>query len=669
MSGKLKQRLYLGLKTKLVFVAFTIGLTGTIVFLTFFGFFNTAPVKEAKAYTTETIPAGSFIVNMGVVPQTFSNALKPYGMIYELTNTYNVPVKWVIEPSKAKDGNDFTHNGVTYRGGAFIIPAPFINATVSTVIDTWQTAGVSGNYSVSGMNLPVYMEITSFPLVIIDSLSMNDSIIINYFNNAGIPATAYNKGAPSTINSCHDTWVNPHGDPTWPTHGYLHDFVTTQKSFIWMQCHAVSMMESCAETVAPFRQLNYLTTDGLQCYQAGKCQSNSESHAKAVPGSVAYFHPSDPVMQFLGGISSIASGGSERWFIPKTTGGWLATTKRLITVGTTSSPKEGVQMVYGPAYGDSTNGYVMYMGGHDMNSGSTGDMIAGQRAFFNFLLLAGKQKAPSISPAVAGIINANASDTFTVDVTGGTAPFNYSWTSSAGGMFSDPNADSTIYNSPHTLTPLQTIITCVVTDACGRRSFFSQVLNINASALPITLISFEGKVHQNNMALLNWITGTEKNNDFFTIEKSNDAVNFTTLRNVPSKGNSNNVQYYSTVDETPFAGINFYRLSQTDLDGTREVLKDIKVDFTPSRNKNRISAWPNPFSNTLTVGLNRGEAGTVSIKIRGLQGRVFFEQDYDIDDQTSEITLGSLSQLPRGNYIVTVERNEEVSEGFKVSKY
>jgi hypothetical protein len=37
-----------------------------------------------KAQTTKTIKAGSFIIDMGVVPQTVGNGLKPYGLIYDL---------------------------------------------------------------------------------------------------------------------------------------------------------------------------------------------------------------------------------------------------------------------------------------------------------------------------------------------------------------------------------------------------------------------------------------------------------------------------------------------------------------------------------------------------------------------------------------------------------
>ena len=102
----------------------------------------------------ETIPSGSFIINMGVLPQTAGNALKPYGMIYELVKDHAVPVKWVINTAKAKDGIDFSYNGIDYRGGPFIIPAPFRTGAVNGRIAYWQSQGVVGITTTAPITVP-----------------------------------------------------------------------------------------------------------------------------------------------------------------------------------------------------------------------------------------------------------------------------------------------------------------------------------------------------------------------------------------------------------------------------------------------------------------------------------------------------------------------------------
>lgn len=88
---------------------------------------------------TETFDAGAYIVNMGITPQTEKNALKPYGMIYDLIKNHKVMVKWCINPAKAKDGNDFSHNGVNYKGGPFIIPAEYRSSAVNARINYWKS--------------------------------------------------------------------------------------------------------------------------------------------------------------------------------------------------------------------------------------------------------------------------------------------------------------------------------------------------------------------------------------------------------------------------------------------------------------------------------------------------------------------------------------------------
>ena len=69
--------------------------------------FSVSIGAAAQTTTNVTIPAGSFIINMGVLPQTVANGLKPYGLVYELLAN-GCPVDWVINGSKVKDGADFS---------------------------------------------------------------------------------------------------------------------------------------------------------------------------------------------------------------------------------------------------------------------------------------------------------------------------------------------------------------------------------------------------------------------------------------------------------------------------------------------------------------------------------------------------------------------------------
>ncbi|MDQ3046826.1 MAG: T9SS type A sorting domain-containing protein [Bacteroidota bacterium] len=86
------------------------------------------------------------------------------------------------------------------------------------------------------------------------------------------------------------------------------------------------------------------------------------------------------------------------------------------------------------------------------------------------------------------------------------------------------------------------------------------------TALPIELLSFSGKSMAEKNQLI-WETATETGNDFFTIERSTDAVNFMAISDVDGAGNSTRTIRYSTNDDFPLSGVSYYRLKQTDFNG------------------------------------------------------------------------------------------------------
>jgi hypothetical protein len=100
--------------------------------------------------------------------------------------------------------------------------------------------------------------------------------------------------------------------------------------------------------------------------------------------------------------------------------------------------------------------------------------------------------------------------------------------------------------------------------------------NLNCSAqysiqdtgiiLPIDLISFGSDARPDRIDI-KWITGTEINNDFFSIERSRDMNSWEVLGFVPGAGNSSVPLNYSFSDLRPLDGLAYYRLKQTDFDG------------------------------------------------------------------------------------------------------
>ncbi|HEX8334174.1 MAG TPA: hypothetical protein VF622_16250, partial [Segetibacter sp.] len=189
----------------------------------------------------ETIPTGSKIINMGVMPQTAANGLKPYGLVYQLL-VNKVPVKWVINPNKVKDGIDFVHNGVQYKGSAFIINSSYLTPAINTLISQWVAKGVVVNTSVSPFTANVYKTLTIEPRWVIDA---SQTIIARkYFEHAEIPSTAWTYKQPSQLNGCDDIFILPHADANWNQHKNLYYWNRDYKGAIWVGCYAATGLEN-----------------------------------------------------------------------------------------------------------------------------------------------------------------------------------------------------------------------------------------------------------------------------------------------------------------------------------------------------------------------------------------------------------------------------------------
>lgn len=117
--------------------------------------------------------------------------------------------------------------------------------------------------------------------------------------------------------------------------------------------------------------------------------------------------------------------------------------------------------------------------------------------------------------------------------------------------------------------------------------------------LPITLLSFDAKICGENVCLA-WQTATERNNDFFTIEKSTNGINWEFVTNIDAAGNSQTILNYETMDQHPFSGLSYYRLMQTDYDGRSTYSAMDKVQFAYN-GEAHFTIYPNPSSDKVTI--------------------------------------------------------------------
>jgi hypothetical protein len=217
------------------------------------------------------IPSGSLVIDLGVAPQTSGNGLKPYGLVFDLVKNGQIPVTWVINPAKTSNTDvDFTVDGRSFVGSAFIIPAPYV-AAAQAKINLWKSKGVVVyGPTVASATVPTFKILTGFSNVLLDA--QTGKIAQAYLTEAGLPA--FPLGAPSALNSCTDMFAMPHADPTFAIHGVLKSYVTNG-GFLWSGCHAVSVLENVdGPDAGTAPDLNFLSTAGLIPFG---------SHVAAVP--------------------------------------------------------------------------------------------------------------------------------------------------------------------------------------------------------------------------------------------------------------------------------------------------------------------------------------------------------------------------------------------------
>ncbi len=122
----------------------------------------------------------------------------------------------------------------------------------------------------------------------------------------------------------------------------------------------------------------------------------------------------------------------------------------------------------------------------------------------------------------------------------------------------------------------------------------------SGTPLPVELIGFEASATEEGDVALRWSTASEQDNDFFTIQRSLDAQQWENVVIVPGAGNSEERIDYEALDDNPVPGNSYYRLKQTDFDGSFDFSSVVKVTVGET-SSGSFSLYPNPAHDRLTL--------------------------------------------------------------------
>lgn len=177
--------------------------------------------------------------------------------------------------------------------------------------------------------------------------------------------------------------------------------------------------------------------------------------------------------------------------------------------------------------------------------------------------------------------------------------------------------------------------------------------------LTVQYLTFHGTV-KDQYAELKWTTGPENEALQFYVERSTDAVNFTTIGSVDGYHNFSTEQNnYSFHDPVPLAAVTYYRVMMINLRGHSRYTRIIQMTSSPAESLSLVTVI-NPFSNQLVFDLASEKSRTVGTELIDAAGTVVRKDNFRINQGVNRLVMDHLSQLSNGIYFLRILTPEGV---------
>ncbi len=218
----------------------------------------------------------------------------------------------------------------------------------------------------------------------------------------------------------------------------------------------------------------------------------------------------------------------------------------------------------------------------------------------------------------------------------------------------------TTRNQNHCFTATVGQMYYLVVDGNGGAESPFYITGINGlnEVLPIELVEFSASC-SDKFVELNWLTATERNNDYFVVERSTDGMNWEKVSTVQGQINSDKHHSYQITDYTLLPVVSYYRLKQVDLDGRFSYSNIVSIDCF--KNQHELRLMPNPTNGEFYLtGLNEREQITILNAV---------------GEEITSVTAKSITEKMHleghaaGLYYIRVMRNNGTIETLKIVLY
>ncbi len=161
--------------------------------------------------------------------------------------------------------------------------------------------------------------------------------------------------------------------------------------------------------------------------------------------------------------------------------------------------------------------------------------------------------------------------------------------------------------------------------------------------------------------VLTWSTATEENNAMFVIEKSDNGMDYTNIGTVRGAGTSLDGQEYNFLDPAASNSRLFYRLKQTDFDGTYNYSEIVAVSKKIPNQFMVVKMSGATTTNSFVATIDAFKSVELTYTLKDLQNTPILSRKMPLKNGYNELTVDLAGMRPAHyKLVMTVGKEEEM---------
>lgn len=191
----------------------------------------------------------------------------------------------------------------------------------------------------------------------------------------------------------------------------------------------------------------------------------------------------------------------------------------------------------------------------------------------------------------------------------------------------------------------------ITSNTVSNFSPFTYASVTSGNPLPVEFININAEGLEDEI-FISWSTASEFNNDYFVVEKSLDNQNWVEIAFVRGAGNSNMKEDYTSYDENPVNGVQYFRIAQYDFDGSVSYSTTVSVMW---KQMQVVSIYPNPACNSMIISFSVVDNQVNTVHVVNAIGSTV-----KVIDNVSSMTSIDISDLNPGIYYIDFPENQDL---------